>query len=580
MASDVTSIQPGQQGGWIHGRATDLLIGCGLAYILALPLLLAAAQTWSGRWPRLLMVAFPIVFAMPHYGATVLRVYEERSERRKYAFFSVHLTLGLLALLLFAVHDPWLASLCVTIYFTWSPWHFAGQNYGLAMMFLRRRELVVPPLAKRSIHASFVLSALLAIVALHATGSATIYSVSPEVDASMQGVRGLRLGIPAPVASTLAITAGLSCLGTLLLGMGLLRRAGASLSDLAPTLLLALTQSLWFVVPGLADAVFGMPLEVLVFAPVWISVAHSCQYLWITSYYAERGGSVPSRLPYLVRCLLAGSLLFTAPILVLAPQRLGTIPYEAGLALLYYSVLNIHHFMLDGAIWKLRDGRIGRALLQGRTRSGSEDCARPRRPWLRTLVWSLGAACLGLLVLGEYEALYGVRGDLEQLPRTRLAASHLDLVGRGSPKLHALIAHGLALQGDHQGAEEEYLKSLAMTPDGPGWSRLSGATWYGLGRSHEAQRDWSAALAAYETSLAHRPEDIGARTRRADIYFRLEHSETSHTRAAEHRGRGIRELTRALELAPANALIGRELERARQRNGVDGSQAPDMASRR
>ena len=67
-----------------------------------------------------------------------------------------------------SVRNVWLASVVTTAYLTWSPWHFSGQNYGLMLMFLRRRGIDVDPTTKRLIYASFVSSAALAILAVHA----------------------------------------------------------------------------------------------------------------------------------------------------------------------------------------------------------------------------------------------------------------------------------------------------------------------------------------------------------------------------------------------------------------------------
>ena len=43
-----------------------------------------------------------------------------------------------------------------TLYLTWSPWHYTGQNYGIAVMFLRRRgverDAAREALALRGVH--------------------------------------------------------------------------------------------------------------------------------------------------------------------------------------------------------------------------------------------------------------------------------------------------------------------------------------------------------------------------------------------------------------------------------------------
>ena len=47
--------------------------------------------------------------------------------------------------------------------------------------------------------------------------------------------------------------------------------------------------------------------------------------------------------------------------------------------LIFTALVNIHHFILDGAIWKLRDGRIATLLLNSRDRI-SERRFRSRKP--------------------------------------------------------------------------------------------------------------------------------------------------------------------------------------------------------
>ena len=52
------------------------------------------------------------------------------------------------------------------------------------------------------------------------------------------------------------------------------------------------------------------------------------------------------------------------PALVFAPQVLGGLPYDLGLGLMVASAVNLHHFVLDGAIWKLRNTRVAGVLLR------------------------------------------------------------------------------------------------------------------------------------------------------------------------------------------------------------------------
>ena len=73
------------------------------------------------------------------------------------------------------------------------------------------------------------------------------------------------------------------------------------------------------------------------------------------------------------KSMLAGQLLWGLPALVFAPMMIGSFSYSADVALLVASTVNLHHFVLDGAIWRLRDDRVGTG-----ARERSADRSRPR----------------------------------------------------------------------------------------------------------------------------------------------------------------------------------------------------------
>ena len=58
--------------------------------------------------------------------------------------------------------------------------------------------------------------------------------------------------------------------------------------------------------------------------------------------------------------------------------------------MLVAAMVNIHHFMIDGAIWKLRDGRVARALIR-REAPGPDAIGAPRRRWLAPILLGAGA---------------------------------------------------------------------------------------------------------------------------------------------------------------------------------------------
>ena len=122
---------------WIYNPWLDLIVGCGA---WSAPLLLfsylsvaSSVRAWS-----VVFYALALFFNYPHFMATIYRAYHRAEDFQKYRIFTVHIT-ALLALTLILSHSwvrilPWI----FTIYLTWSPWHYSGQNYGLFMMFARR----------------------------------------------------------------------------------------------------------------------------------------------------------------------------------------------------------------------------------------------------------------------------------------------------------------------------------------------------------------------------------------------------------------------------------------------------------
>lgn len=131
---------------------------------------------------------------MPHYGATLLRVYERARDRRSYALFSLWATAAVAAWLVAGAFLPAAGGLLATLYFTWSPWHYTGQNCGLAVMFLRRRDVAIEAAEKRWLYASFALSFVLVARVSHSAGMGV--RASGQYGGA-EAIRFAPLGIPA-----------------------------------------------------------------------------------------------------------------------------------------------------------------------------------------------------------------------------------------------------------------------------------------------------------------------------------------------------------------------------------------------
>jgi hypothetical protein len=252
------------------------------------------------------------------------------------------------------------------------------------------------PTTPRSLaNASFALSFATVFLAAHTQGANATYAPGTLAGASYQF---LRLGISPRIAGPLLLLIFAAYAVCLVAAIGGLRRQG-SWRALGPALALVALQALWFSIPVLSRATgWGHRLAPFdsarfEYAFLWIAIGHALQYLWVTRYYTGRSGGESRFVPYLGKCLLAGAAVWGVPILLFGPDLLGARAFEAGHALLAAAAVNVHHFVLDGAIWKLRDGRIARILL------------RPREPQPAPLPGRVGLAW-GLVALAGVSAVF------------------------------------------------------------------------------------------------------------------------------------------------------------------------------
>jgi tetratricopeptide (TPR) repeat protein len=334
---------------WIYSPWIDLLVGCGGWSAPLLLLAFYATSSYSRAWA----VAFYFLALLcnyPHFMATVYRAYHTHTEFEKYRIFTVHIAL-LLAFAGIIAHVwypllPWI----FTLYICWSPWHYTGQNFGLLMMFARRSGLAPSSRERNAIHLSFIASFVLLMLSFHtgASGDALILS----------------LGLPAkftlPARGVLAVFF-VAASGWALISMA--RRS--SLRAILAPLTLAVTQFLWFLLPAMIELFRGHEVPQTRYSSGILAVLHSTQYLWIASYYQEReareAGNTNWKFSRYLLTLIAGGIALFIPGPWIA-SRLFHVDFAASF-LTFTALVNIHHFILDGALWKLRDSRVAAFLL-------------------------------------------------------------------------------------------------------------------------------------------------------------------------------------------------------------------------
>ena len=449
-------------------------MGCGLLYLLVAAFAASQGSGFSAELSPLVSALIILLLSLPHYGATLVRVYERRVDRRRHVVFALWATLGIVVAFVWGVADPGFGSILASIYLTWSPWHYAGQNYGISMMMLRRRGEAPTSLERRLLHASFVLSFATIALVMHADlGSA----VDPGgIDYTQSAVKFVSLGLDFGLVAIAVPTLALAQWATVV-GWAFLAWRRVTFSAIAPTLLLVFTQTVWFTAPALCRALdIGYGSEILDWnqQPDWFvftAGGHALQYLWVTSYYARARSGWNGQAREFVKVAAAGAAVWTLPVLLMAPGNFGRLEYAAGLALLVSATVNLHHFILDGAIWKLRSGPVAKILIRAQEDEGDEGEVRT---WKRNVVWALAAASLAvhLYLVGERDWVLDQAVARRDLAATERSLERLTLIGRDDAGQRDLLARRLGKDGEFAHAALQFERSAELRPREIAYERL------------------------------------------------------------------------------------------------------------
>lgn len=539
---------------WLYGPIPDLLFGAGLFYLVILTVVTLAGSATGGVLPASSIPILILIFSGAHYGGTLLRVFEHEDERRTYRFFTVHATILMIVVLLGSLYSPTAGSILITVYLTWSPWHYTGQNYGIAVMFLRRRGVEISPAAKNWLYASFVLSYLSVFLNFHFEGGiGQLYPIGYGAD-EQSGFGFASLGLPGAIRSILLPLVGIGYV-TSIVASGFLLTRSSNLKAIAPVGLVVLIQAAWFAIPHLtyfAQLDTNIPAFTLKGSNnfeayfVWTALGHAIQYLWITSYYAREDSRWPGFTRYFTKAFVFGNAVWAAPVILMGPDALGRPDYDGGLALSVAAAVNLHHFIVDGAIWKLRNPKIAAVLLQNVEAGAQGAVAVARSPWTARIAWSF-AGLFALAAVLPYIELEQRFPDAMQRRDYDTAEAILDraaLYGRDSAKYRTSLANQLVKEQAPIAALRHFWRSLELRPQSDGYLQV--------GRLNEKIQGTEFGLHAWTTGVKRYPDDIALNKRLGLALVELR-------RMKEARGY----LEHAAELDPDDEAIRKALEKAR-----------------
>jgi hypothetical protein len=339
------------------GPAFDyLVIGAGAS----LPVI--ALVLYAGQLPALAPVAsgldwlagpaaLPFVvlaLSSTHFAASTVRLYTKAGAFETWPIVTMVLPVAFLALLTLCVFAAdALGAQLQALYFTWSPYHYAAQAYGLSVMYCYRSGCRIDGRDKRWLRALALAPFLYVFFTMQGIG---LDWLLPQAWLATPSARAALGWIGAPLAAA-------ALAGPPLLFAALARRP-APMPLIAPLMLVA--NAVWWI---------ALPPRQ---AFLWATFFHGIQYLAIVLIFhvrertAEAGGA---------RGPLAHAALFYAGCLALGYALFNCLPQAYVLAgastteslLLVIAAVNIHHFVVDGFIWRLGRRDANRVVVEAGT---------------------------------------------------------------------------------------------------------------------------------------------------------------------------------------------------------------------
>ena len=318
---------------FIHPALDYLFIGAAWS-IVATAILLARPQ-WAGAMSMDVLMVLILVVNSAHFGASTVRLYSDPQNFTKFPFVTMLLPLLTIAVLALCILAPVaLGRHLQALYLTWSPYHYAAQTYGLAVMYCFRSGLQLTPIEKRLIWWVCMLPFLRAF--LGAPSSGLGWFVSRE---ALSAYPGLVLALRYVTDALLVLTFA----APLALVANVYRTKKQFIPLIGVTMMVA--NGLWWTALDFLNAF------------VIATIAHGLQYLAIVLVFHVQARR---RDPANVHSWVYHAAKFYGVSLLLGYALFYSWPYAfvwagAGLAesmLLVTAMINVHHFIVDRYIWR------------------------------------------------------------------------------------------------------------------------------------------------------------------------------------------------------------------------------------
>ncbi|MFO0612609.1 MAG: hypothetical protein U0414_08485 [Polyangiaceae bacterium] len=287
-----------------------------------------------------------------HFAASTVRLYSRKGAVSRWPFITLGvpvLTIAATSALLF-VGDPLTWSIIQGFYLTWSTYHYAAQTFGLSVMYAYRSGCALAPRERRLVRAACLLPFVYGVLGAR-SGASLLVPQSFWTDATVTLVRdGARTAL----------------LPLLLLAPAIvflyIRQSSGRVLPLISLVMMYGNAIFW---------TFFLDRD----AFAWAALAHALQYLVIvTVFHVKDEMSDPKNthgrtyhvVGFYGLCLILGWLLFDGWPRIYAWISLALDNSETERRIAW--VINIHHFLVDGYIWKLRNDKKNLDVVVGASR--------------------------------------------------------------------------------------------------------------------------------------------------------------------------------------------------------------------
>jgi hypothetical protein len=316
-------------------------------------LMIAALAIAQHRGYDLVAVPFaaPLAWLLnyPHFAATNHRLYSVRTNLTEYPLTAFAIPLAIAAATALALAQPSFAQGYVKLIVYWSPYHFAAQMVGIMLIYVRRAGIVVARWERPLLTGCFFACYLYATAQAEQTHRMIDYF----------GFYYPSLIWPPSMRVAAHVVLALSVVGFL----AVVWRWSRQRRQLVPLIVLlpAATELGWYV--------FGARLVAF---PSYQPLFHGLQYLFIAWMMQLKTRLDARALAPSPRFAIVESARWAAVTTAISLVLFWALPAAVGAAThhrvtgmlgIVFASIQLHHFFVDGVIWKLKSARVASPLM-------------------------------------------------------------------------------------------------------------------------------------------------------------------------------------------------------------------------